>query len=115
MKIIYKSKTAEKQFSPAFQGKWKYPQPVKIKLLSLANALEQAPSLHDIANIPTYRFHPLIGDRKCEWSLSVGNTGYRVTVIPCDAEGNEIVSGDVLAQCKMIKVVKITEVSNHYE
>ena len=36
-------------------------------------------------------------------------------MIPCDDNGNEIVYGDIMAQCKMIKIVKVTEVSNHYE
>lgn len=47
--------------------------------------------------------------------VRLGNTGYRVTMIPCDNDGNEIVEWDILAQCKMIKIVKVTEVSNHYE
>ncbi len=47
--------------------------------------------------------------------VRLGNTGDRVTMIPCDNDGNEIVEGDILAQCKMIKIVKVTEVSNHYE
>lgn len=37
------------------------------------------------------------------------------TMIPCNNDGNEITEGDILAQCKMIKIVKVTEVSNHYE
>lgn len=37
------------------------------------------------------------------------------TLIPCDDEGKEIIDGDVMAQCKSIKVVLVTEVSNHYE
>lgn len=36
-------------------------------------------------------------------------------MIPCNNDGNEITKGDILAQCKMIKIVKVTEVSNHYE
>ena len=36
-------------------------------------------------------------------------------MIPCDDNGNEIVDGDIMTQCKMIKIVKVTEVSNHYE
>ena len=36
-------------------------------------------------------------------------------MIPCDDNRNEIVYGDIMAQCKMIKIVKVTEVSNHYE
>lgn len=74
-----------------------------------------AESLMDIANYPPFHFEHLKGDRKDEWSIRLGNTGYRVTMIPCDNDGNEIVKGDILAKCKMIKIVKVTEVSNHYE
>lgn len=48
-------------------------------------------------------------------NIRLGNTGYRVTMIPCDDAGIEIIEGDILAQCRIIKVVKVTEVSNHYE
>lgn len=53
--------------------------------------------------------------KKDEWSIRLGNTGYRVTMIPCDDFENEIIEGDIMAQCKMIKIVRVTEVSNHYE
>ena len=36
-------------------------------------------------------------------------------MIPCDEYEQEILDGDILFQCKMIKIVKVTEVSNHYE
>jgi deoxycytidylate deaminase len=65
--------------------------------------------------MPQYHFHSLKGNRKHEWGIYVGNTGYRVTVIPCDDCNNEIINGDIMAQCKSIKVVLVTEVSNHYE
>lgn len=74
-----------------------------------------ADSLMDIANYPPFHFEHLKGDRKDEWSIRLGKTGYRVTLIPCDNDENEITEGDILAQCKMIKIVKVTEVSNHYE
>lgn len=115
MKILYKNKTAEKQFSPKYQNKWKYPEIVKMKLLSIENAICQATCLQDIVRLPQYHFHPLKGDRKHEWSIYVGNTGYRVSLIPCGDDDVEIISGDIMAQCKAIKVVLVTEVSNHYE
>lgn len=115
MQILYKNSTAEKQFSPAYQKKWKYPEQVKIKLLSIENALVNATCLHDIVMMPQYHFHQLHGDRKGEWSIYVGKTGYRVTLIPCDDTGKEITTGDIIAQCKTIKIVVVTEVSNHYE
>ena len=36
-------------------------------------------------------------------------------MIPCYNDGREIIEGDILAHCKMIRIVKVTEVSNHYE
>lgn len=81
----------------------------------MENYIRQAVSLNDIVRYPPFHFHPLHGDRKGEWSLYVGQTGYRVTVIPCDDKENEILNGDILAQCKSIKIVKVMEVSNHYE
>ena len=36
-------------------------------------------------------------------------------MILCDDFENEIIEGDIMAQCKMIKIVRVTEVSNHYE
>lgn len=115
MKIIYQNSRVRESFSSKYQNKWKYPDVVKEKLRSIENALEQATCLQDIVRIPQYHFHQLKGKRKHEWSIYVGKTGYRVTLIPCDDKEHEIVSGDIIAQCKMIKIVKVTEVSNHYE
>ena len=115
MKICFKSKKAEKQFSSKHKKAWRYPEPVKRKLVATENFIQNASSLQDIVNYPPFHFHPLQGDRKEEWSIYLGHTGYRVTMIPCDDEGNEIIEGDIIAQCKTIKIVKVTEVSNHYE
>lgn len=71
--------------------------------------------LMDLINYPSFRFHKLVGDRKGQWSIYVGRTGYRVALIPCDENEQEILSGDVLASAKLIKIVEIVEVSNHYE
>ena len=116
MEILYKNKSVEKQFSSKYQKNWRYPELVKRKLLSVENFIQNAVSLQDIANYPPYHFHSLIGNRKDEWSIYLGKkTGYRVTLIPCDENQNEIIDGDIISQCKSIKIVKVTEVSNHYE
>lgn len=115
MVITYKTKSVEQQFSSKYQKKWRYPAAVKEKLKAAENFIEQAVSLHDIVMFPSFHFHRLIGDRKGEWSIYLGKTGYRVTMIPCDDNGKEILSGDIIAQCKTIKIVTVTEVSKHYE
>lgn len=115
MEILYKSKTVEKQFSSKYKSKWRYPEQVKTKLQATENAFKAATSLQDIVSYPPFHFHSLEGNHKYEWSIYLGNTGYRVALIPCDNDGNTITSGDIIAQCKKIKVVLVTEVSNHYE
>ncbi|MBR3311739.1 MAG: type II toxin-antitoxin system RelE/ParE family toxin [Solobacterium sp.] len=107
--------TAKKQFCSMYKKKWRYPEKVKKKLEAAENYINKADSLMDIANYPPFHFEHLKGNRKDEWSIRLGNTGYRVTMIPCDDQENEILEGDILAQYKMIKIVKVTEVSNHYE
>lgn len=115
MNILYKNKLAEKQFCARYKKKWKYPEQVRKKLEAAENYMINADSLIDVANYLPFHFERLRGDRKDEWSIRLGNTGYRVTMIPCDENENEILEGDILANCKMIKIVKVTEVSNHYE
>ena len=115
MKILYKNETAKKQFCSNYKKTWRYPEQVKKKLEAAENFIDNSNSLLDIVNYPPFRFERLKGQRKYEWSIRLGNTGYRVTMIPCDDDGNEIIEGDIIAKCKMIKIVKVTEVSNHYE
>ena len=115
VKILFKNKNTEKQFSSKYKKNWRYPEMVKTKLESVENFILRAGSLMDIANFPPFHFERLKGTRKNEWSIRVGNTGYRVTMIPCNDDEEEIVEGDILAKCRIIKIVKITEVSNHYE
>ena len=115
MKIRYKSKPVEKSFCSKYKKNWRYPEQVKRKLVAAENYILQAPTLRDIVNNPAFHFHRLKGDRKDEWSIRLGNTGYRVTLIPCDNNGNTITEGDIIAQCHTILIVIVTEVSNHYE
>ena len=104
MKILYNNSTAEKQFCSKYKKKWRYPEQVKKKLEAAENYIHNADSLMDIANFLPFHFEHLKGNRKEEWSIRLGNTGYRVTMIPCDDDENEIVGGDILAQCKTIKI-----------
>ena len=115
MKILYENKSARSQFCSEYSKKWKYPSNVQMKIKAMENYIQSAESLKDIYTYKPYRMHSLIGDRKNEWSLSLGNTGYRVTFIPCDDNEKEITQGDIISQCKSIKIIKVTEVSNLYE
>lgn len=115
MKLLFKNKKVEKQFSSKYKHLWSYPKQVQIKLEAAENFIINASSLIDIANYPPFRLEKLKGDRKYEWSIRLGNTGYRVTLYPCDDQGNSLISGDILKKSKSIKIILVTEVSNHYE
>jgi hypothetical protein len=115
MRIMYKNRLAERQFDTKHESTWKYPKVVVTKIKAMKNFIENASSLSDIVHYPPFRFHRLNGDRKYEWGLYLGNTGYRVTVIPVDDQEENIVEGDIIHISKLIKIVLVTEVSNHYE
>ena len=68
----------------------------KKKLESAENFILNSESLKDVATFPPFHFEHLLGDRKDEWSIRLGNTGYRVTMIPCDDAGKEITEGDIV-------------------
>ena len=91
MKILYKSKVVEKQFSSKYKKTWKDPKEVKRKLEAAENFIVSSSSLLDIVNYPPFHFHGLHGDRKGEWSIYLGNTGYRVTMIPCSDDGEALI------------------------
>lgn len=114
MEVIYKNKTAKEQFCSEYKDKWKYPADVAVELEGVENYIKAAPSLSDIANFRPFRFERLKGKQKNEWSIRVGNTKYRVTLIPCDENKQIITKGDILSQCKYIKIILVTGVSNHY-
>ena len=90
MIILYKNETAKIQFCSEYKKTWRYPEQVKKKLEAAENFIKNSSSLLDVANYPPFRFEKLKGNRKHEWSIRLGNTGYRVTLIPCDADENEI-------------------------
>lgn len=115
LEIDYKNKKVMKQFSPDYAMRWKYPERVKEKLLAMEIFIRKAESLRDILNYRPYHFHQLQGIRQEEWSLYVGNTGYRVTVFPCDEDWKPIPAKEVIKLSLVIKKLMITEVSNHYE
>lgn len=115
LKILYKNKKVEEQFNPLFKKGWRYSKQVRQKIEDAHYFIEEADSLFDIASRRSFRFEKLKGNRKDEWSIRLGNTGYRVTLIPCGANEKPLINGDILKSCKVIKIVMVTEVSNHYE
>ena len=122
MKIIYKNRKVEKQFSVLFKSSWKYPSKVSVELEAANVLISAAPTFRGIAAYSPFHLELLEGKLKNrkhntgEWSIKIGaSTGYRAILIPCDDAECEIVGGDILARASDIHIVKITEVMNHYE
>lgn len=116
MLIKYCSQKIAKSFSSPSAPMWKkFPQEVKEKYYSAANFMENASSLKDVFSFIPFHFERLKGDRKGQWSIRLGGTGYRVILYPCDSNGSVIHDGDILSICCSITIVEIQEVTNHYE
>ena len=106
MKIIYKNDSVKKQFCSDYKKTWRYPEQVKKKLEAAENYILSADSLMDLANYAPYHFEHLQGNRKDEWSIRLGNTGYRVTMIPCDGNENESLRATFLHNVKLLRLLR---------
>ena len=85
------------------------------KISSIITIIENANSLLDIKNYPSYHFHDLEGDEyKDQWVIYISRTGYRIHLVPQDFNNELIKKGDVIPNITNIKIILIKGVSNHY-
>lgn len=89
--------------------------------LAKINFIEQAASFNDIMTYPPFHCHQLGKDKKdlngC-WGLDVKGrkASWRIIVAPLDENDNIIIPGpEFRSECKYITIIRIEEVSNHYE
>lgn len=117
MKIKYSGKKLEKRCTDFKEAKKEYSQNMALKLHSTINFILSAANLSDIANVPSYRLHPLMGNRKGTYAIDLGKTsGFRLIIQPLDDEENIIKDhSDIQLIYKCTKIIIILEVSNHYE
>ncbi len=90
-------------------------------LLAKMNFIEQANSFKDIRNYSPFNCHQL-GKKKKDyeglWSLDLKGrkTSWRIIVAPLDENENIFIpKDDFYSICDTIKIIRIEEVSNHYE
>lgn len=93
------------------------PGNVAEKLHALINLMESSANLQDIAEMQIYHLHPLQGKRENQYALDIAGrrSGYRLIIIPLDADGNKWKEKDINIIYKCTEVVIAWEVSNHYE
>ena len=99
MEIRFKTKKLEKQYISSSEAIKAYGLQVAKKYITRINILQSANSFEDLYSMPTLKFHPLTGDRKGEYAISL--TGYYRLIITQDGETFDI--------------AKIEEVSKHYD
>ena len=117
MKLVFKSNKLEKECTDIKIAVKKYGFDVGRKLIDLINYLEEAENLLDVSKLPQYRLHQLKGDRKYQYSIIIFKPSkYRLILYPLDEDNNIMKSMDNenLMFIKCI-VIKIMEVSEHYE
>lgn len=78
--------------------------------------IDSAEILLDIANMPAYRLHPLLGDRAGTFAIDlIKSSGFRLILIPIDENGNEYNTNDVNVIYRSSSTIILLEVSNHYD
>lgn len=98
MELRFKTKKLEKQFTNHSEAIKAYGPLVAKKFIMRINTLKSAKSFDKLYKIPSLKFHPLSGNRKGEYAISL--TGYWRLIITNN--------GDVF------DIAKIEEVSDHY-
>ena len=85
-------------------------------MIAAINFINQSSTLKDIASMPTYRLHPLKGDKNNVYAMDLGKKiGFRLLLKPDPPIAESDESLDFTSKCSKVTKVIIMEVSNHYE
>ena len=119
MRIVYSNSRLEKcctslkEATKLFGGD----KNLALSLLSRIEAIEKAEIIKDVIVIPTFHFHTLEGKRKQDFSIDVRTRRDKWRIILCPLDENEQRYDpchiDELAP--VVRIVKVLEVSAHYE
>lgn len=120
MNIEYHNKTVKKQCIEFKTAKKYFGDKIAEKLHSTINIIERATNLRDISAMPTFHFHPLLGNSKNsskKYAIDIGGrkSGYRLIMVPLDDNRNEVKDNGKGSLYDCTTVLLILEVSNHYE
>ncbi|KAB7885199.1 type II toxin-antitoxin system RelE/ParE family toxin [Poseidonibacter ostreae] len=99
MEVNFKTKKLEKQYIQSKEAIKEYGPQVGRKYIQRITILKTAKSFEELYSLPGLKFHPLKGNRKGEFAISL--TGFWRLIITNDGEGN-------------FDIAKIEEVSDHY-
>ena len=98
MEIRFRTKKLEKQYLSYKEASKAYGQQVAKKYIMRINMIKAAKCFDELYAIPTLKFHPLEGNRKGEYAITL--TGFYRLIITNDGE--------------IFDIARIEEVSKHY-
>lgn len=86
-------------------------------MIALHNLLKSAINLQDVNQMLIYRLHELKGKRNGTYALDVDGKScpLRMIIKPDDSSENEDVKSNLIDYYTSVTVIKIEEISNHYE
>ena len=99
MEVRFKTNKLQKQYENSKDAVKAYGLDVAKKYIQRVDILKSAKSFDDLSKIPQLKFHPLTGNRKGEFAISL--TGFYRLIITNDGDTFDI--------------AKIEEVSKHYD
>ena len=102
MNLEYKSNKLEKILTDERKLRTEYGH-ISDKLMSLMTVLKSANNLEYVKCLPQYRLHELKHNRRGEWALDI--TGYCRLIISFTKQED----------LQLVTIIKILEVSKHYE
>ena len=116
MNIEYKNSRLQKDCTDYKRAVKQYNSEVADRLHAAINFIEAAENISAVVKYPPFHFHPLKRDRKGFFAIDLGRKiGFRLIVRPkkgeCYATVEEIY-GDTASE---IVLVRLEEVTNHYE
>jgi len=98
MKVEFRTKKLEKQYRDSKQAIRDFGEAVARRYVQRINAIKYAKNIEEIRGLPGFDCHPLKGDKKGEWSITLIN---RMRLI-------------FTLKGKKLEIVRIKEVSKHY-
>lgn len=111
MKVRYKDKKIREICENQKKAIKRYNKIIAEKLIFSIEFLKNSNSLKDVADYRNFRLHELKYNRKGQFAIDLGKTtGYRLIIEPITVKKeNETISYE------SVNIVKIMEVSNHYD
>lgn len=115
IEVSYKTKKVKNLCTNLKKAKQKLGERISVELFSLVNLLRSAANLQDINAMQIYKMHALRGKMEGLYSLDIGGrkSSYRLIIAPIDATIEE--KTNLVEFYSHVEIIRIEEVSKHYE